>query len=70
MSQLAFYIVFGFGHPPVKEVFKSPLQSLMDVMIMSQHDLNIVYSQLILTKYSVVGQVEDLAICLIKRGLI
>ncbi|CAF0929774.1 unnamed protein product [Brachionus calyciflorus] len=53
----AFYILYGFGRPPVTMMFTSPLKALFDLLNMSIHDLSDAYDNLLLTEYAVVGRI-------------
>ena len=57
LLKIAFYVIYGYGRPPVSEIFSSPFQSYIDVLLMSLHDLEIAYNNLIITQYPVVGRV-------------
>lgn len=56
----AFFMVYNYGHEPTEEVFTTPLQSMVDCLVMSVHDLLAVYNYLILQMYAVVGRVSFL----------
>lgn len=48
---------YDYGSAPVEEVFNSPLISLLDVLVMLVNDLQAVYNNMVISKYSIVGRV-------------
>ena len=54
----AMYIAAGYGEEPVVEVFQSPLQSLLDVLVFSDHDYVVGYNNLKISPYPVVGKIS------------
>ena len=50
------YIAAGYGASPVVYVFQTPLQSIMDCLVFSDHDFVVGYDNLKISPYPVVGK--------------
>ena len=50
------YIAAGYGEAPVEGVFRTPLRSILDCLVISDHDFVAAYDNLKISPYPAVGK--------------